>query len=262
MRTRLSLIAAVALSTLALAGCEQQALPGVPQAAGSNAPAASGSASAPKQADPATTADPKALISSAAKSTRDASTCKFEYKMAADAQNDLGMTFSSTGESDFKANRAKIDTVVEVAGKKMTMSIVTDNGALYMRSTTDGAADGPWTKTDAKDLEAQLGSLGGGKAGPGTDPMSFIDQIKDFASVTPDGSEAIRGVPTTRFKVAIDPAQVPGGEVAGEDATSHLWVDGQNRLARFEVGTKTFGKMTADFFDYGAPVAIEVPKVG
>jgi hypothetical protein len=41
--------------------------------------------------------------------------------------------------------------------------------------------------------------------------MSFIDEIKEIAIVTPDGSEAIRGVPTTRYNVAVDPGKSPLG---------------------------------------------------
>jgi hypothetical protein len=54
------------------------------------------------------------------------------------------------------------------------------------------------------------GSSSGGQS-PGRDPMSFIDEIKEIAIVTPDGSEAIRGVPTTRYNVAVDPGKSPLG---------------------------------------------------
>ncbi len=243
---RSTLVAAVLGAALVLAGCANQTT-GVPQASGDGAKPAPSAADKPAE-KPA--ADPKALISSAAKSTRDASTAKFEYKMQGEA--DTPLNFSSTGEMDFKANRAKIESVIDAGGQKLTMSIVTDGGTLYMRTTTDGAEDGPWTKTDAAAL---AGQLGGGKTSPGSDPMSFIDQVKDLATVTPDGSEAVRGVQATRYKLVPN----AGGEDLGD---SKIWIDGQNRLVRFQVGAKTFGSITAEFFDYGAPVSIEIPRVG
>ncbi|MEV4312668.1 hypothetical protein [Actinocrispum sp. NPDC049592] len=245
---RCTLVAAVLGAALVLAGCANQTA-GVPQASGDGAKSSASTAGKPA-GKPA--ADPKALISNAAKSTRDASTAKFEYTMDGAKEADLGMKFASKGEMDFKANRAKIESVVETDGQKVTMSIVTDGDTLYMRTTTDGAEDGPWTKTDAAAL---AGQLGGGKTSPGSDPMSFIDQIKDLATVTPDGTEAVRGVQATRYRLVPN----AGGEELGD---SKIWIDGQNRLVRFQVGAKTFGSITAEFFDYGAPVSIEIPKVG
>ena len=64
--------------------------------------------------------------------------------------------------------------------------------------------------------------------------MSFIDQIKEVATVTPDGTDTVRGVPTTRYNVTIDPAKSPLG--VGEPGSVKLWTDAKNRLARFQVG--------------------------
>jgi hypothetical protein len=261
---RASLVAVAALSVLALAGCDKSATPGVPL------PGAPGAAAEGKKTDePAkpgsSAADPKALISNAAKSSREAASAKFEWKMNTGGLGD----WTSSGEMDFKNNRSKIDSVIDVGGKKMTMSIISDGTTLYMRSTADGQQPTPWEKTDLKELEGQLGQMGGGAnsaEAPGRDPMSFIDSIKDFATVTPDGSEAIRGVATTRYKVVIDPAKIPGAEAGapadGKAQDSKMWVDGKNRLARFQMGVAGDIAMTADFFDYDTPVKIDIPAVG
>jgi len=83
---RSTLVAAVLGAALVLAGCANQTA-GVPQASGDGAKPAATDKPADRPTDkpagkPADKTDPKALISNAAKSTRDASTCKFEYKMA------------------------------------------------------------------------------------------------------------------------------------------------------------------------------------
>jgi hypothetical protein len=264
MRVRLSLIAAVALSALTLAGCEKSAVPGVPAPAGGGGGGAPAAAAPQNKQDAPAQSDPKMLISNAAKTTRESSSCKFEWKLDAKGGGDTGLgVWTSTGAMDFKANRSKIDSVLGVGDQKMTMSIISDGSTIYMRTVTAGATAEPWEKMDTKELEAQLGQLGGGAAAgkgesPGRDPMSFIDQIKEFATVTPDGSEDIKGVPTTRYKATVDPSKLPAAEGGGEGSMK-LWLDAKNRLVRFQVGVSGDGSMTADFFDYDSPVKIDVP---
>lgn len=262
MRTRLSLMAAVALSALALAGCEKSAVSGTPTSGGGGGSAAVGEPQ--KKQDAPAQSDPKMLISNAAKTTRESASCKFEWKAEAKGGNDLGIGFwTSTGAMDFKSNRSKIDSVIGMADKKVTMSIVSDGATIYMRTVMDGAPTPLWEKTDTKELEASLGQLGGGARSegqsPGRDPMSFIDQIKEFATVTPDGSEDVRGVPTTRYNVAVDSAKLPAAEGDGQGSMK-LWLDSKNRLARFQVAMSGDGSITADFFDYDSPVKIDVPS--
>jgi hypothetical protein len=255
MRTRLSVLTAVTASVLTLAGCQQSAVPGSPQQENGS------SATAVQQTDAPDT-DPKALISNAAKTTRESTSCKFEWKAEIKAGGDIGVgLWTSTGAMDFKKNRSTIESSMDLGGgPKMKLAIISDGTTVYMRSVIDGTPVPAWKKMDLKELEQSLGQLGGASGGaqsPGRDPMSFIDEIKEIATVTPDGSETIRGVPTTRYNVAVDPGKSPLG--VGDAGSIKLWTDARNRLARFQIGISGDGTITADFFAYDEPVKIEVP---
>ncbi|MCE7006767.1 hypothetical protein LWC34_28650 [Kibdelosporangium philippinense] len=255
MRTRVGVIVAAALCVLGLAGCGTAAVPGSPLSAGA--------------AGQPVNADPKALIANAAKTTRDELSCKVEAKLEFKGQSGLG-GWTSTGAFDFKSKRSKVESVMDMGGKKMTMNILSDGDALYMRTATEGGPAPRWSKTDLKQLEASLGQLGGGTKGGGVsgDPMRFIDEIKEIADVTPDGTENVRGVATTRYNVTVDPAKIPADDMdtsgipADASSAMKLFVDSKGRLARFWMsmsGDGEGGSMTWDFYDYGVPVKIDIP---
>jgi hypothetical protein len=212
MRTRLSVLTAVTASVLALAGCQQSAVPGSPQQENGSPATAAQQPAKPDRPDP------KALISNAAKTTRESTSCKFEWKAEIKAGGETGVgLWTSTGAMDFRKNRSTIESTMDLGGgPKMKLAIISDGTTVYMRSAMDGIPAPAWKKMDIKELEQSLGQLGGGGSGgggqsPGRDPMSFIDEIKEIATVTPDGSETIRGVPTTRYNVAVDPGKSPLG---------------------------------------------------
>ncbi|TCO62482.1 hypothetical protein [Actinocrispum wychmicini] len=266
MRTRHTLVAVAALSTLALAGCEKSALPGVPQPADGPAVASGGASAKPDKpsGNNSAPADPKALIANAAKSSKDASTYKFEWKLS-----DKGGTgnFQTSGEVDTKNERLKGESSMggPDGGAAIKVSILVVDKTMYMKA---GPAP-KWTKFPLEDMTKELGSLGGGASGggktpqPGTDPMGMLDPIKDFATTTPDGSDTVRGAPATRYKVAVDPSKV--GEIGGDPADAKgtdmkVWIDGQGRLVKFSIAMPGLdGGMNAEFFDYGAPVSIQAP---
>ncbi|ONI81052.1 hypothetical protein ALI144C_21075 [Actinosynnema sp. ALI-1.44] len=260
------MIAAVTLSVLAMASCEKSAVSSSPQ------PQSGGTATqqeAPKPDNPSK-ADPKSLIASAAKTTRGELSCKFESKMEIKDDGGPGAVgWTSTGEIDFKNNRSKVDSVMDMGGKKTTMTILNDGNTIYTKTSIEGAPATKWSKTDLKQLQSSLGELGSvGGQSAGSDPMMFIDKIKEIADVTPDGSETIRGVQTTRYKVTVDPAKLPADQKdsteipADASGAIKLFVDGKGRLARFQIamsGDDAGGSMNWDFFEYGTPVKIDAP---
>ncbi|ALG07213.1 hypothetical protein AOZ06_10025 [Kibdelosporangium phytohabitans] len=254
---------AVALSVLAVAGCERSAVSGSPQP---QSGATVTQQEAPKPDSPSN-ADPKSLIASAAKTTRSELSCKFESKMELAGEAGPGVVgWTSTGEIDFKNNRSKIDSVMDMGGKKTTMIILNDGNTVYMKTSIEGAPAAKWSKVDLKQLPSSLGELGSvGGQSAGSDPMVFIDKVKEIADVTPDGSETIRGVPTTRYKVTLDPAKLPADQKDDTEISSgaiKLFLDSKGRLARIQISMSADdagGSMNWDFFEYGAPVKVEVP---
>src|SRR5690242_10436282 len=125
MRTRHALVTVAALSALALAGCEKSAMPGTPLAPGdASGAAAAGQASGGQAAggvtkqDTPAAVDPKALMSNAAKTSKDASSYQFEWKMDDKTADGAGQ-WTSSGTVDSKSGKSKVDTVMTQDGKQV-----------------------------------------------------------------------------------------------------------------------------------------------
>src|SRR3954447_2201429 len=144
MRTRHSLIAVAALSVLALAGCDKEAVSGAPSAAtpGAGQPAATGGGE-PKKDTPA---DPKSLLSNAARTSKESGTYKFEYKIDTSDKGAEGGGISATGEIDVKNNKFKAESTMDAGGgHKLVFNVVVVGKDFYMKSATGGDK---WMKTN------------------------------------------------------------------------------------------------------------------
>jgi hypothetical protein len=72
----------------------------------------------PGKPDSAPSSDPKTLISNAAKTTRESTSCKFEWKAETKASRETGVGFwTSIGTMDFKNNRSTIESSMDMHGK-------------------------------------------------------------------------------------------------------------------------------------------------
>lgn len=130
-----------------------------------------------------------------------------------------------------------------------------------------------------------------------------LDQLGSFASVDPRdslaaleavtgglvvvGREDVRGVPTTQYTAALDPAKLAGQAGATGDVVAsfrqalaqlgltavpiQVWVDDEGLLRRFAIDVAMTPKgasgearmtMTLDVFDYGATIAVDLPDAG
>lgn len=111
------------------------------------------------------------------------------------------------------------------------------------------------------------------------DPSSSLDALRGATGrVTRAGSEKIRGVDTTHYRVSIDLAKaVSNAPEAQRDrvetsvialGTRHIpadvWIDGKGRVRKLRLRLKggtivTPGSVEFEFFDLGAPVAVTQP---
>jgi hypothetical protein len=84
------------------------------------------------------------------------------------------------------------------------------------------------------------------------DPTQALDRLEEADNeVVEDGSEEVRGEPTTRYRFGADVD-------ADVDVAGRAWVDGEGRLRRLELsegGTTA----TVDLFDFGTEVDVEPP---
>lgn len=146
--------------------------------------------------------------------------------------------------------------------------------------------DKPWVKLDLAAVGRQLGvdvgqftQLGSG------DPAQSLDYLRATSGkVTKVGTEQVRGVTTTHYAATVDleryPNLVPSSkreamrksieklvELSGRKTIPvEVWVDGQKRVRRMKMavpsksarGTATT-RMTMEFYDFGAPVSVQLP---
>jgi hypothetical protein len=125
----------------------------------------------------------------------------------------------------------------------------------------------PWLGVKISKAEA-ASPLGGANL---TDPGSILDALRSLASnVTQVGSDTVRGVRTTKYKVDLDVSKLAASAPAFEremlaDLTFnyvYVYVD-HNDLVRREEFSADLDRSTLwnqiDIYDYGAPVAVSVP---
>lgn len=269
MRTRHGLIAVAALSVLTLAGCDKEAVSGAPSAAtpGTGQPATNGGGDAKKD----TPADPKALLANAARTSKDSSTYKFEYRIDTSDKGTDGSGISAKGEIDVKNGKFKGESTMDAGGgHKVVFNVVVVGKDFYMKSATGGDK---WKKANLDDLANSLPGGGGQNQQSGKDPMSYLDKLKDYASSTPDGTDTVRGQAATRYKVVVDKDKVlaeakekdTADPVALMAATGEakIWLDSKGRLVKAYFGGADAdgakGSFTTELYDYDQPVSIDAP---
>ena len=150
----------------------------------------------------------------------------------------------------------------------------------------------PWLKIDvAAVAKARLGvDITGIIQSQSSDPASGLRLLQGANEVTKIGTEVVRGVQTTHYRVVIDLAKaVQASPAQYRDAMQKLislytvktlpidvWLDGQNRVRRYEqtvdasiirlpasaqAANAATGKVTIryELYDFGSPVEVQLP---
>lgn len=179
----------------------------------------------------------------------------------------LNLDGTIDGEMEFATGNAR--TTIALAGVSVEARLV--DGLVYILGSTNQAiaAPSPWIRIDpaqarVEGLEASYAAgldLLAGLAGPGA------------TQVTAQEEQQVRGVATTRYVVAVDPAAAGSlaGQLAGsaESATVdtlEVYVDRQGLIRRVVVAVTTTSAgaastiaVNAEFYDFGAPVTVVAP---
>lgn len=167
------------------------------------------------------------------------------------------------------------------------LDVIQDGGTVYIRFPLLAGqlpAGKSWIRGDAKDLSSagagplnQLGPLAG------ADPrglFSFLEAVS--GPIEAVGSDELRGVETSHYRTTIDVAKltrlVPadrrralGGMLAQAGLAEiplEVWIDAEQRLRKLVLavdatpqgsGERLEASLTMELFDYGAPLALELP---
>lgn len=192
---------------------------------------------------------------------------------------------SETSRLSMSMDLSGIAAAPGAAGRLGRLQIVEDGTVLYMSAPflSDRLPGGKsWARLDlaraAKASGIDLSSLTAGQG----DPRDSLAQLRSVGSVVKIGPATVRGVGATRYSVLVDLrkalARLSGANrdtfgrwIDQLAATGHryvpedVWVgaDGYVRRVQAELptisGTVGSVSVTMDFFDFGAPLQIDVP---
>ena len=259
--------AAVAIAALALVGCT-----------------GSGGANSGAQSTGQTTTTERRsaekVLAEAARRTLAAGTARYVLEVRTKVRGLAPSTARGTGAIDFRSSRSRLDMTFESSARKLAFIVIYDGGMLYEKLPPElaGTSVKPWVKLDL------TAALGGANAQLNTnDPGGIIAFLYGADDVTEAGTatELVRGVAATRYRASLDPRraaeQLPPKyrdqyvssleEVGAAGPTpAELWIDGQGLIRRIRLngkaaiqGKQSTSVTTIEYFDFGAPVDIELP---
>lgn len=240
----------VALSSLAACGSSSSA--GTATDPHASSPVAGSSAPAEGK-----TIDAAQFLGTLKSAAKNITTATFRMNM-----DIFGQTMTASGALDLTGSTPAMQVSMDLAGTGTQTEMRLIGGTMYM--AVPGTA-GKFVKLDLHDKNVPLSGYGNTL---GTmDPQSMIDQMSAdaFQKVTYVGTESVDGQQLRRYRIVLDTSaatsMLKGMPTASLPKTLayDLWLDGQNRMAKFEMKVKKVSDVTATYSDFGSDVHITAP---
>lgn len=191
------------------------------------------------------------------------------YTLTMEMAGPITSTVTIEGAADAGAGRASSRVRID----DQELDLITDGELLYVRVPEEARAnfDGkPWVRFDASALGSSMGGVS-----PSATPLETFEQLREAGKVEEVGTEQVRGVETTRFRMVVDQSGlVPSGmadevKEALREVEVEVWLDDDDRIRRHRstidlasvvpggggIGITT----TIETYDYGKPVTIDLP---
>ncbi|MFF8102249.1 hypothetical protein ACF07S_21300 [Streptomyces sp. NPDC016640] len=174
-----------------------------------------------------------AAVRTAYDRTAEAETARMEIEVKAAAD---GRTMTSNGRGTLDMAEGDSVMTVTAEGKRVEQRVV--DQVLYQKMEGQKAQGGrSWVKIDLEKVADQQG-VNPQQIGDPAQSAAYAKAIAD-KDVTKVGTEKIDGVDTTRYKVTVDVAELPGGaqlrRQIGPALPMEVWLDDQGRLRRQQV---------------------------
>lgn len=260
---------AAVMGSIVLTGCGNDSEPASDKAGSSSG--ASRSAGAQE--------DGTSAVRAAYDKTAEAETAKITVDMKVSAKG-RSITTDGQGALDFQEGESVMTVTAE--GKSIEQRVV--DQVLYQKVPGQKAQGGkPWMKIDLKKA-AQAQGVSGQQIGDPAQSAAYAKAITD-KDVTEVGTEKVDDVETTRYRVSVNVAELPGGaqlrEQVGPTLPMHVWLDDDGRLRRQQidmtvkapsgVGAKADNSaspeqvkmtMVMNYSDFGTEVDAEAPPAG
>jgi len=174
-----------------------------------------------------------------------------------------GQTVDADGALDMTGDKPAMLLTMNLAGTGKTEMRLVD-GVMYVQDPT--GSSGKFLKMDLSDPHSPMAGMG--DALTNYDPQSMIDQMSPdaFSKVTDLGQESVDGQTLEHYRVVLDTSaatkmlgNLPSSASMPKSLGYDMWLDGQNRMAKFTMTMKKVARVTASYSDYGADVEITAP---
>ncbi len=262
-KAALAAVVPLALGSLAACGSgngdsQTAADPAAPSSSTSTPPDTSSPSSASGDAQ-GSTVDPAAFVAKLKAAAKAITTARFTLAM------DLsGQSVNAKGAIDMTGDTPAMQLSMDLTsmGTPTDMRIV--DGVMYIQDPTSGG--GKYLKMDLSDPNGPMAGMG--DALTNYDPQAMIGSISPdaFKKVTDLGSESIGGQDLHHYRVVLDThaatsmlKNLPSTASLPKTMAYDMWLDSQDRMARFKMLLKNVSQVTATYTDYGADVHITAP---
>jgi hypothetical protein len=258
-RAALAAVVPLALGALAACGNDDSTTAADPGAPSSSTPSDPSSSATADSGNSGRTVDPAAFVNRLKNAARSLTTARFTMTM------DLGgQSVQAKGALDMTGDRPAMQISMDLTGTGTATDLRIVDGTLYIQDPTSGS--GKYIKMDLSDPNGPLGDMG--DALDSYNPDQLISKLSPdtFRRVTDLGSESVAGRELEHYRVVIDTSaatqvfkNLPSTASLPKTMTYDMWLDGQDRMAKFTILMKRVSQVTATYSDYGADVHISPP---
>jgi hypothetical protein len=203
--------------------------------------------------------DPAAFVNRLKTATRSLTTARFTLTMDVS-----GQTVYAKGALDMTGDHPAMQFSMDLTGMGTPMDMRIVDNVMYIQDPTTGG--GKYIKMDMSDPNGPLGDLG--STFDSYKPNAMIAGISPdlYRKVTDLGSQDVGGRRLEHYRVVVDTRgasqvfkNLPSTASLPRTMTSDIWLDSQDRTAKFSMLMKKVSKVTATYTDYGADVHITAP---
>jgi hypothetical protein len=258
-RATIAAVVPLALGSLAACGNDDSTAVAEPPGDSASSPSGPSSSATADSSDSGRTVDPAAFVDQLKTAAQALTTARFTMTMDVS-----GQSVEAKGAIDLTGDQPAMELSMDLTGMGTPTDMRIVRGVMYIQDPTSGS--GRYLKMDLSDPDGPLAGMG--DALDGFDPQSMVAKMSPdaFRKVTDLGSESVAGRPLEHYRAVLDTGaatsmlqDLPSSASLPKTMTYDLWLDSQDRMARFRLLMKRVTQVTATYSDYGADLQITAP---
>jgi hypothetical protein len=258
-RTAVAVVVPLALATLAACGNDDSTTAADPQAPSSSSPDEPSSSATSDAGDGTRPVDPAAFVGRLKTAAQALTTARFTMTM-----DMSGQSVQAKGALDMTGDKPAMEVSMDLTGMGTPTDMRIVDGFMYIQDPTSGT--GKYLKLDLGDPSGPLAGMGGALDSYNPNEMVAKMSPDAFQKVTDLGSESVGGRQLEHYRVVLDTGvasrmfqDLPSTASLPKTMTYDMWLDSEDRMARFRMLMKRVTAVSATYSDYGADVHITAP---